>query len=211
MYLRLGLDKEVAGCDMNIGAGLYKLGRPQQAIEHLEQARIVFLRLSLDKEVANCDLNIGVALHEIGQEQQAIERLERAKAVFLRLNLEKEIAACNQNIGAVLANLVTGADTESGRTMCQQALDHLDNDLGEIFKPGRRIEGCDVSFSHSCFRFCSPANFTNGDAKNACGVASSECEVAVSECGLIEAKAQVGQSLSDASNHRGEEVIESAI
>jgi tetratricopeptide (TPR) repeat protein len=87
----------------NLGAALNKLGRTEEAIEHLLQA----LRLKPDYAIAH--YNLGTALGKLGRTEEAIEHLLQA------LRLKPDYVEGHYNLGTALSKL--------GRT--EEAIKHL--------------------------------------------------------------------------------------
>lgn len=65
-FLYLGMEREIAACDRNIGFALQKLGQPDLAIEQFERARHVYLGIGLEEQVASCNIHIGAAYRALG-------------------------------------------------------------------------------------------------------------------------------------------------
>jgi tetratricopeptide (TPR) repeat protein len=95
------------GARCNLGAALILLGRPQEAIFHLEQA------LRVRPDYAEAQNSLGLALWQTGKEQEAIGHYEQA------LRLKPDYAEAHCNLGAALG--------QAGRI--PEAIEHLEHAL----------------------------------------------------------------------------------
>lgn len=97
IYLELGLDKDVAGADGNIGIALDTLGQRTRAIEHFEAAKTIYHELGFENKVADYEMNIGFVLDSIARDSagesacirhQAISHLDKAITIFEKLRAD---------------------------------------------------------------------------------------------------------------------------
>ncbi len=95
----------------NLADALARKGRPQEALEHYQQA------LQLDPQSAKVHANLGATLAELGNDEEGIKQLEQA------LNIDPGYANARLNLASILVSV---GQTERARSHYQLMLESSD-------------------------------------------------------------------------------------
>jgi len=142
VYLKRGMDVDVAEVEENIGVVYNNLGRYEEALATYESARTVYVEQEMEVDIAKIDTNIGNVYSNLGQYEDALEAYRSALAVYLKRGMEVNVSKIDQNIGVVYNNLgryeEALATYESARTVyVEQEMEvdiaKIDTNIGNVY------------------------------------------------------------------------------
>jgi CHAT domain-containing protein len=157
-YLHLGLEIEVARCQLNRASALQELGRHAEAVQVYDAAQPAFARHGFEVDIARCQLSRASALQELGRHAEAIQGYDAAQPIFARHGLEIELAGCLMSRANTLDEMGQHAEAVHGYDAAQPifarhgleievagCLMNRANTLHEMGRHAEAVEGYDAA------------------------------------------------------------------
>lgn len=102
LYLKEGMDKHVAGCEVNISILCRNIGNYDKAFDSLHSAINIFKKYGMKGEIARCYMQMGIICWKLDRYGDALYLINTSKTAFKSLGSEEAFASCLINEANIL-------------------------------------------------------------------------------------------------------------